>query len=61
MLFNQVQRIPFEDHAPPLMSEMIQVDSAAHCNTLPRTATHCNALQRTATHADDKNIVATYV
>eukprot|EP00960_Hanusia_phi_P021878 648446-Hanusia_phi.AAC.3 len=24
MLFNQVQRIPFEDHAPPLMSEMVQ-------------------------------------
>ncbi|EKX33150.1 hypothetical protein GUITHDRAFT_44334, partial [Guillardia theta CCMP2712] len=24
MLFNQVQRIPFEDHGPPLMSEMLQ-------------------------------------
>ena len=24
MLFNQVQRIPFEDHMPPLMSEMFQ-------------------------------------
>eukprot|EP00960_Hanusia_phi_P041507 755029-Hanusia_phi.AAC.2 len=24
MLFNQVQRIPFEDHGPPLMSELLQ-------------------------------------
>ncbi|EKX54230.1 hypothetical protein GUITHDRAFT_40352, partial [Guillardia theta CCMP2712] len=45
MLFNQVQRIPFEDHAPPLMSELIQFCEEAsnwlkahHNNTI---VVHC--------------------
>ena len=60
MLFNQVQRIPFEDHAPPLMSEMIQVDSATHCNTLQHTAAHCSTLQHTTTHCNTLQHTATH-
>ena len=44
MLFNQVQRIPFEDHGPPLMREVIQF-----CEEATRW------LRR-----DPKNIVATH-
>lgn len=45
MLFNQVQRVPFEDHGPPLMSEMMQFCEEAQlwllkdsCNVV---ALHC--------------------
>jgi PTEN phosphatase family protein len=45
MLFNQVQRIPFEDHGPPLMSEMLQFLEEAQLWLLKDTknviAVHC--------------------
>ena len=44
MLFNQVQRIPFEDHGPPLMSEMIQFCEEAQLWLLkdPRNVVACH-------------------
>eukprot|EP00281_Chroomonas_sp_CCMP1168_P003530 CAMPEP_0206269242 /NCGR_PEP_ID=MMETSP0047_2-20121206/32174_1 /ASSEMBLY_ACC=CAM_ASM_000192 /TAXON_ID=195065 /ORGANISM="Chroomonas mesostigmatica_cf, Strain CCMP1168" /LENGTH=152 /DNA_ID=CAMNT_0053697691 /DNA_START=114 /DNA_END=568 /DNA_ORIENTATION=- len=45
MLFSQVLRIPFEDHAPPLLLEMMQFcrDASAYMRRDPRNiiAVHC--------------------